>query len=160
MEKRFVGVVCLVVCLFSLLCACDKDNYAEYSKKTDNHAAVKMKEEGIWVERASVASNNDDGDITFRLSANVYKDMTEEDMLSVLDYFELVYMADFDETDTSLIYRGMRDADFTAYAVFYKENSDDVLGKFKYVNGKSVEYTDDEKYEFLPPAKGKMRINE
>lgn len=33
MKKRFVGVVCLVVCLFSLLCVYDKDNYAECSKK-------------------------------------------------------------------------------------------------------------------------------
>lgn len=122
-----------------------------YREMLDNHEAVQMQNDGIWEERYSSLRFDDSEQegCTLRLSVNVRKDMTEEQMLVVLDYCELWYNAFLDLENNKEMTRE-RDSDFTCYAVFYQGDTDEVIRKFKYVNHESVEITEEDNYGFAP----------
>lgn len=122
-----------------------------YQEMLENHEALKMQSDGIWEERYMEQGEDYESgaqaERTVKLSANVLQDMTEEQMIDVLEYYELFYNALL-EGD---IYTKERDADFTCYAVFYKGETDEPIRKFKYVNHESVIITEEDEYQFVSP---------
>lgn len=146
MRKSFLVLLFLTIVTWAL-CSC--------GGKVDinNHNAVKMEDEGIWGCRYNESSINDNDEMICRLSINVYKDMSEEDMLDVLEYYELQLNAEYEEMSSGAKkYVGERDSDFICYAVFYKDTTDEVVGKYKYMNRKVADYTESEEKYFLNPV--------
>ena len=78
--------------------------------------------------------------IGITLSVNVQKDMTREEMVSILDYYELVANASF----VGSTYVGEKDSDFVGYAVFFRGETDEELGR-------EAEITEEDKGRFPPP---------
>ena len=140
-EIFVVGVLAVVLCT-----GCgtrDRD------KMIQNHKAEEMQEEGVWEQRyiRSTDSLYGEGD-TLVLFVNVYKDMSEDDMLDVLDYYKLCMHSESDDTGA---YVGERDTTFTCYAVFYREKTDEELKRFKCVDGEIVEITEEDEAQFAGP---------
>ena len=90
----------------------------------------------------------DEGVEIFTLSVNVNKNMSEDDMLEVLDYVKLCLHSEQDDTGA---YVGDRDSDWICYAVFYRGDSDEELKRFKHVNGESVHITEEDQAKFAGP---------
>lgn len=136
-----VGVLAVVLCT-----GCGT---RDHDKMIQNHKAAEMQSEGIWEERyiewTDSVYGKEDACI---LSVNVYKDMSEDDMLDVLDYYKLCLHY---ETDDTGAYVGGRDTTWTCYAVFYREETDEELKRFKYVDGESVEITAEDEEQFAGP---------
>lgn len=141
MKVYFKAVVIIMIMVF-MITGCGKKE----SKIIRNHKASQMKENGVWDERYSQYSNviSDDGYlITMSVSISVITDMTEQDMMDVLDYYELKIQ---EQTETSI------DNGYVIkiYAEFYKQDTNEELFKAKYVNGKIETYTSEEETNFLP----------
>lgn len=143
MKKYNVFVLITVMVL--MIAGCGKN----YKKLIDNHEATVMSEKGMWEERYLESSpkwdNENDGGMVLSLSVNVNQDMTEQEMLEVLDYYDL---------KSHYMYKGNKNFNdiVTNYAVFYKGDTDEEIMKVKYVNGNKEEYTEEEEYEFASPA--------
>ncbi len=119
------------------------------SEMIKEHKARDMYKEGAWEERYSEWSGDvDEGVEIFTLSVNVNKNMSEDDMLEVLDYVKLCLHSEQDDTGA---YVGDRDSDWICYAVFYRGDSDEELKRFKHVNGESVHITEEDQAKFAGP---------
>lgn len=143
--RGFVRLCVIVGMVVACITGCQS-----YQEMLDNHEAVKMQSDGIWEERYMERLEDEPGaeaKRTVRLSVNVLKDMTEEQMLDVLEYYELFFNAVLEGG----VYTKERDVDFTCYAVFYRGETDEPIQKFKYVNHESVAITEEDKYQFLSP---------
>ena len=106
----------------------------------ENHSALSMKEEGYWDERYSTWKTSDQGEWHVEVSINTKKDMEEKDMLKILDYYML-----------NLTESGLADK-AAVYGVFYKEDTDEEISRFKYVDGESTDIPAEEQYYFPAPA--------
>ena len=125
----------------------------DISKVAHEHRAAKMYHEGVWNLRFSSYGGNDaTGETTMQLSVNVYKDMTKEDMLEVMDYYELVGNAAYSGGGR---YLGERETDYSSWGIFYRGDTDEALMRIKYVNGQEVEVTEDDKWFFPAPYRQK-----
>ena len=143
--RRVVKLCVIVGMVVACMTGCQS-----YQEMLDNHEALKMQSDGIWVERYMERWEDEPGEQakrTVKLSANVLKDMTEEQMLDVLEYYELFFNALL-EGD---VYTKERDVDFICYATFYRGETDEVIRKFKYVNHKSVTITAEDEDQFVSP---------
>lgn len=141
------GRLCAAVLLTAVVLAgCGKD----YEKMLEEHKAVSMQEDGIWEARYEQCKINDATDVTtVIISVNVMKNMTENDMLEVLDYMELQYNARFDDEG---VYQGKKeDAEYICYAVFYRKDTDEEIKRIKYVKGESVEIRGEDEVHFAGP---------
>lgn len=122
-----------------------------YQEMLENHEAMKMQSDGIWQERYMERWEDEppgpQSARTVALTVSVLKDMTEEQMFDVLEFYELFFNALL-EGD---VYTKERDADFTLYAAFYKGDTDELIRKFKYVNHESVTITEEDEYQFVSP---------
>ncbi len=126
--------------------------YPDLKDLSDNHPAVKMYYSGYWEGRyeshwATTGANETIGMNGITLSINVLKDMTREEMVSVLGYYELVGNAEF----VGSSYVGERDTDFLGYAVFFRGDTEEELARVKYFNGAEAEITEEDKGCFPPP---------
>lgn len=134
--------VAFVLCLFAG-CGHELD--------ISNNEAVKMRDDGVYDVRytSSVVGFTGDiaGEVVDRVSINVYKEMGEDDMINILEYYELVHNAEYSANG----YEGERDEDFTCYAVFFEGDTDNEITRIKYVNHEKVEITDEDKGYFPPP---------
>lgn len=148
--KKIVSLLCVITLLF--LCAC---NLSDEPENLDDHTAVKMMEDGMWNIRDESLSDCDNGDVIFKASINVFKDMEEENMLDVLDYYKKELMVEWEEVGGKVKYVGKKDTNFIAYVTFFKKETDEILNQFKYVNDEIVDYTEEEQYEFIPAYSGK-----
>ena len=139
-ELFVVGVLAVVLCT-----GCGTRTLGQMA---DDHKAAAMQEEGVWEKRYDqpdfLGSNK-----TYTVSVNVYKDMSEQDMLDVLDYYKLCMHSQTDP-DTGA-YLGERDTTWICYAVFYREETDEELKRFKCVDGESVEITEEDEAQFAGP---------
>lgn len=117
------------------------------------HKAEILKEKGIWEERREVwvqkDLNSDQEEVN--LSISVLRDMTEEEMLQVLDYYEKEIFTDTGAGEK--VNFGGNEVEIKArevtmcYAIFYKGNTDEVFKEFKYADGKNIPVTkEDEAY--------------
>lgn len=116
------------------------------------HPAVKMYYDGAWEGRYEAYWTMGGGSameevIGITLSVNVQKDMTREEMVSILDYYELVANASF----VGNTYVGEKDSDFVCFAVFFRGETDEELGRVKFYNGAEAEITEEDKGRFPPP---------
>lgn len=111
----------------------------------ENHSALSLQEDGVWEQRYQSYEDMDSGTMKVKVSINVKKDMDEKKMLKVLDYYCLNLTEgsglDIDKEKVAV------------YGVFYKGDTDEEIARFKYVNGKSVSFTEEEQYSFLTPDK-------
>lgn len=141
--KGYFKVIAIIIVMVFMVTGCSKKE----SEAIRNHKASLMKENGVWDERFSQYScvtSDDSYLVKLSLSVDVITDMTEQDMMEVLDYYELQMQ---EQTETNI---GNGDV-VEIYAEFYKQDTDEELMKAKYVNGEIEEYTADEESNFLPP---------
>lgn len=129
---RYIALILTVL----FICGCGQKNLETLR---ESHKAVQMYRDGIWKPRytssSSAVGGNGIQETNAILSINVYKNMEKDDMMEVLDYYKLTYNADFNEEGE---YRGELDTDYTCYATFYKEDTDEELVRIKCLNGEEV----------------------
>lgn len=154
-SKIYLCVILAVLCLGLFSAGCQRKD--EYNEILENHRAVKLFEEKIWWPRYT----NDRDEYTDRIkskttfvSINVLGELSEEDMLEIMDYYEFTRNADF---GTGTTYLGERDTDFTCYAVFFEGETDKEIRRIKYFNGKEVIPTEEEEPLF-PSAIMRLRL--
>lgn len=135
-----IGILAVVLCV-----GCGT---RDLGQMIEDHKAETMNEEGVWERRYERMKGHSDEDMIHILSVNVLKDMSEDDMREVLDYYELCLNSEMDETGA---YVGKRDNSFICFAVFYRGDTDEELKRFKYVDGESVEITEEDKEWFAGP---------
>ncbi len=109
-----------------------------------SHKAAALKENGVWEQRNLALVHDPDNfdEEEVDLSIKVNEEMTENDMLTVLDYYEkevfpemhIEGQVDFGGKMVEVEPRKIT----MCYAVFYKGETDEVLKEIKYVNGQSV----------------------
>lgn len=150
--KKYKRVYCaLTAAIFlaiGLLFALGRGSRPDISELSEAHPAVKMYREGVWTGRYEGCYVNDAaGDRSVRVSIDVQKEMSREDMVSILDYYELVWNARY----VGSSYMGERENDFTGYAVFFLGETDEELGRVKYFNGKEAEIAEEDA-PFFPQA--------
>lgn len=150
-NKIQISVIVLIVLLVCLVGGCGRQSYDDM---VENHAAIKTYRDGVWGIRYFSMNTNATtpervDSVTVQLSVDVNEDMTEEQMLEIMDYYESTRNARFDEKG---VYKGEQDADYTCYAVFYREDTDEEICRIKYYNGKEVEPTKEEKSVFPMPG--------
>lgn len=143
-KKMKVCFVILIILLACLISGCGKS----YDDILENHAAIEMYRDGVWSvryisENTIVPSGNVES-VMVQLSVNVDKEMTEEQMLEVMDYYEFTRNALFEKGE----YKGEQDADYSCYAVFYRGDTDEEIFRIKYQNGKETEPTEEEESVF------------
>ncbi len=144
MQKYFK--YCLVVILIFFTAGCNSNNY---DAMVENHKAMDLYRDGVWeVRYIKEAANSATSETVITLSIDVLKDMTEEDILTVLDYYEFTRNAAWDANQS---YVGERESDYSCYAVFYKNNTNEEIRRIKYCNGKEVVPSEEDKWEFAPP---------
>lgn len=149
MKKIQSSVVVLIVLLVCLVGGCGRS----YDDILENHAAIKMYRDGVWnVRYFSMNTNTTTSGITesvtVQLTVDVNGDMTEKQMLEVMDYYEFTRNAWFD----GKTYKGEQDADYSCYAVFYRGDTDEEIRRIKYHNGEETEPTEEEKSIFPMPG--------
>lgn len=141
------GRLCAAVLMAAVIFSGCAENYG---RLIEGHKAASMQEEGVWEERYEHCKTNLATDAkTVTISVNVMKDMSEDDMLEIMDYRELTYNANVDDAG---VYLGKNeDAEYTCYAVFYRGDTDEAIKKIKYVNGESVEIKEEDEGCFAGP---------
>ena len=109
-----------------------------------SHKAAALQENGVWEERnlAFVHDPENFEEEEVDLSIQVNQEMTENDMLSVLDYYENEVFPEM-QVEGSVDFGGkmveVQKRKITmCYVVFYKGETDEVLKEIKYINGQSV----------------------
>lgn len=128
----FIFTICMFVIAFTAGC----------TKTLENHPALSMHEEGMWEQRYNTNVQTGDERGYAKVSINVKKDMDEDDMLKILDYYSL-NLANYN------FIKNKKEA--VVYGVFYKGDTDEEIARFKYVDGKSVDFTEEEQYNFPTP---------
>lgn len=147
----FLGAVILLSCLFT---GCGTKDYNAMQEK---HAATKTYRDGVWKVRYYSLMEEYAGEVkgtTLYLSLDVERDMTEEDMLDIMDYYEFTRNAKWDDKNH---YIGERESDYTCFAVFYRSETDEEIRRIKYCNGKEAEIPEEEQSYF---PKSNMRSSE
>ena len=145
---RLFSTVILWSCL---IIGCGSMSAEKYNAIQENHAATKTYREGKWKVRYDNMTQQYSGKIestTYILSVDVLGELTEEDMLDIMDYYELTVNAHLDANNR---YKGERETDYTCYAVFYKGNTDVEIDRIKYFNGEEVEIPEEEQSYFPKP---------
>lgn len=146
--KKCLGMIVAGILLACFMLGCGRKDYNAMSEK---HAATKTYRDGVWEVRYNSIIDQYAGEIvgkTLYLSVDVHQDMTEEDMLDIMDYYEFRWNARWDNNNH---YIGERESDFTCYAVFYRGGTDEEVRRSKYFNGKEVEIPEEEQSYFPKP---------
>lgn len=149
--KKYLLMIIVVVVFFCFAAGC-RQKQDSYSERVESHPAMKLYRDGVWKIRYRSDSQEYTDEIkstTTRLTIDVKKNMTEEDILDIMDYYELTRNARFDFDGS---YIGERETDYTCYAVFYQGETDQETRRIKYYNGEEVEIPEEEKGYFPSPA--------
>lgn len=150
MKKFQSSVLIVAVLLACFLGGCGKKSYSEM---VESHAAMKTYRDGVWQIRYISEGGNAVGEemteITVYLSVDAGKEMTEGQMLEVMDYYEFTRNALFDKSGA---YKGERKSDYVCYAVFYEGDTDKEIRRIKYQNGKEAEVTEEDSSMFPLPG--------
>lgn len=115
----------------------------DYEQKLQEHEAMVMKQDGIGDERYMEWDYDTQQKIAvIRLSAMENKQMTDEERMKILDYYDI--------KGQSLCWANSDyDGDVTCYAVFYMGDEFEETARYKYVNGELVDISEDEEYMFI-----------
>ena len=128
--KRYlkIGVVFMLFVVFAAGCGAERE-------------AIKMQDDGVWKERLNSCSNTGSNEVRVKLLIDVKKDMTEKEMLTVLDYYEIKIRKrpplDIGENDF-----------IQCYAIFYKDDTEEIIKKYKYREGECLDITTDDEIIF------------
>lgn len=157
--RKLYKIITIVVFLtIGCIFAIGHFRHKDLNEMVENHKAMQMYRDGIFdvrYERLQVEDSDDSKE--FSISIDVKKDMTEEDMLCIMDYFEMTNNASY----VGSSYEGEQDTDYTCYAVFYRGDTDEEIRRMKYFNGEEVEITEnDNPYSFPGPEKKSERGEE
>ena len=140
--KTFFQMLVAGVILACLLMGCGRKDYNAMSEK---HAATKTYRDGVWKVRYYNNVEEYAGEVkgvTIYLSVDVEREMSEEDILDIMDYYEFTRNAKWDN---------QREAEYTCYAVFYQSGTNEEIRRIKYCNGKEVEIPEEEQSYFPKP---------
>ena len=146
--KTFFQMLVAGVILACLLIGCGSKNYNAMQEK---HAATKKYRDGVWKVRYYNNVEEYAGEVkgvTIYLSVDVEREMSEEDILDIMDYYEFTRNAKWDNQNH---YIGEREAEYTCYAVFYQSGTNEEIRRIKYCNGKEVEIPEEEQSYFPKP---------
>lgn len=146
--KKFFQMLVAGVVLACLLIGCGSKDYNAMQEK---HAATKTYRDGVWKVRyySNLEEYADEvKGVTLYLSVDVEQEMSEEDMLDIMDYYEFTRNAKWDNQNH---YIGEREAEYVCYAVFYQSGTDEEIRRIKYYNGKEVEIPEEEQSYFPKP---------
>ncbi len=150
---KIVTIVILVAigCIFTIGHFRNKD----INDLVESHEAKEMYRNGIWKARyirhsGGTSEETSEWFTAMHISINVMQDMTEEDMLTIMDYYEMIYNASY----VGDSYEGEADKDYFCYVVFYRKDTDEEIRRMKYHNGKEEKITEkDNPYDFPSPDK-------
>lgn len=150
---KILTIVILVAigCIFTV----GHFRHRDINDLVESHEAKEMYRNGIWKARyirtgADISDETGDWVHEVRVSINVMQDMTEDDMLTIMDYYEMVENASY----VGGSYEGEADRDYVCYAVFYQKDTDKEIRRMKYRNGKEEKITEkDNPYDFPSPDK-------
>lgn len=124
------------------------DNRDESDDNTDNSVdnnnELGINNDGKWIERECASGNDsddlDDTECNAKLRINVLEDMTEDEMLSVIDkYWEEKFNDGKDYHGFKVKY---------VYAIFYRNDTFDVIKKIKYIDGETQDINEDDERMF------------
>ena len=132
---KILTIVILVAigCIFTV----GHFRHRDINDLVESHEAKEMYRNGIWKARyiqhtGGTSEETSEWFTAMRISINVMQDMTEEDMLTIMDYYEMIYNASY----VGDSYEGEGDKDYFCYAVFYRKDTDEEIRRIKYHNGK------------------------
>ncbi len=143
--NKFLQIFAVVVLLSSLVFGCGSKDYNAMQEK---HAAVKTYRDGKWKIRYEKRMQEGTDRITktmLYLSVNVEQELTEQEILDIMDYYEFTRNAQWDANNH---YIGERETDYVCYAVFYEGETDQEFCRIKYCNGEEVEIPEEEQGYF------------
>ena len=146
--NKFIRIFSLAVLLSILVFGCGSK---DYNAMKENHRAVTTYREGKWEVRYNSKGQQYTDRIkstTFFLSVDMLEELTEEEMLDIMDYYEFTGNARWDANNH---YMGERETDYTCYAVFFRGETDEEICRMKYFNGKEVEISEEEQSLYPKP---------
>ena len=136
-----IAVFLMIGCIFTI----GHKERLDINELSDNHRAVKMYGDGVWTGRyVGQFEDYATGNRSICLSIDVRKDMSREDMVSILDYYEMVWNAKY----VGEAYMGERDNDFTGHAVFFRGDTDEEIARIKFFNGEEAEIMEEDEALF------------
>ncbi len=148
--QKYLYAMFAALCLVVFSAGCQGTD--KYNEILDNHSAVKLYQDGIWKPRYT----SDTAEYTDRIkskttfvSINVLGELTEENMLEIMDYYEFTRNAYF---GSGTKYLGERDTDFTCYAVFFQGETEEEIRRIKYYNREEVAQTEEDEPMFPSPV--------
>lgn len=147
-RKKIFRMLAAGIVLACLVIGCGSKNYNAMQEK---HAATKTYRDGVWkVRYYSLVENYTDRikDVMLFLAVDVEQEMSEQDMLDIMDYYEFTRNAKWDSKNH---YVGERESDYACYAVFYRSGTDEEMRRIKYFNGQEVEIPEEEQSYFPKP---------
>ncbi len=138
-----------VVVFLAIGCVITVGRYrnVDFQKMIERHSAVKMHKDGNWDLRYEKTLDDNSNDSGFcAISVNVNREMTHDDMLTIIDYYYKQYNAKF----VGESYKGSGRLDvYKVYAIFYEGSTDKEICRLKTENGEETDITDeDENYVF------------
>lgn len=148
MKKYLCTAIVLILAAFFIV-GCGKKDFFEMKEK---HPATKTYRDGKWEIRYGSRTQDYTDRIkstTFFMSFDVIEDLTEKEMLDIMDYYEYTGNAQWDMDGQ---YIGERKTDFTCYAVFFREGTEEEIRRIKYCNWKEVEIPEEEQSYFPKPV--------
>ncbi len=147
MKKRIYMSAFIAVLLISyIIIGCGMKS--SYETRKEKHAAVKTYRDGKWKIRYEKRMQEGTDRITktmLYLSLNMEQELTEQEMLDIMDYYEFTRNAQWDANNR---YMGERETDYVCYAVFYEGETDQEFCRIKYCNGEEVEIPEEEQGYF------------
>lgn len=146
--KKYLQIFMVFSLLSCFIFGCGTKNYNAIQ---ENHAAVKTYREGKWnIRYKNSIQEGTDRIINTKLflSVNAEQDLTEEEMLEIMNYYEFTQNAQWDMNGN---YVGERETDYICYAVFYKGETEEETRRIKYCNGKEAEIPEEEQGYFPKP---------
>lgn len=151
MKKYVTGFFMLIIAVMFFITGCGKTGEEKFIEELENHEAIALYRDGVWEERFEAHFDDHAGRIAkvqVNLSIVVKKDMTEEDVMKVLDYYELRNNMASGPGGGEV---RKRTDNYNCYATFYEEGTDKLLWKYKYHNGEIVTPTELEEGIFVGP---------
>lgn len=149
--QSFIVIIGMALLILFAAGAGVREERDPYTEMVEGHTAFKLFKDGVWEIRyiSHLVEYTDRIKSTMvRLSVNMNRVLSEDEMLQIMDYYELTRNAKF----VGNHYVGERETDFTCFAVFFCGNSDEEVRRIKYMNGKELEAADEEKNNFPHPA--------
>ncbi len=146
MGKKKGILICLAaMCLLLLAAGCGEEG--DIMAGLEGHKAVEMYRDGVWARRfesvAASGEGSENDSVKVAVTVDVKKDMTEEEMMEVVDYYT---------EKASRKYDTGGGIECLCYAVFFRVDTDEELFRIKCLNGKEAEPAKEDSSNFPLPG--------